>query len=106
MNDLCLNLAIRQNKCQNSISVTTDNVYTNIKENSRIILSFGYVLEIISFNTNSVTIHIYNPVLLNTVSFNIPFNTFKSFDLPLYNGNYIILIGIDRDPCPCPNISR
>ena len=108
INPLCITIAIRQFKCQNSISITLDNVYTNIEENSTILLSFGYVLEIISFNTNSVTINIYNNVLLDRVSFNIPYNSYKYFDLPLYNGTYTILIGINRDTtsCPCPNIAR
>lgn len=106
MNELCITIAIRQIKCQNSISVTTDNVYTNVEQNSRILLSFGYSLEIVSLNSNSVTINIINDALIEPVSFNIPFNTYKSFDLPLYNGNYIILIGINTYSCPCPNVSR
>ena len=43
MDSLCYDLAIRQIKCQNGISVTTDNIYTNIENNSQILLSYGYV---------------------------------------------------------------
>ncbi len=112
INEQCITLAIRQFKCQNSISITIDNVYTNIEENSTILLSFGYALEIISFNSNSVTINIFNDVLLERVSFNIPYNSYKYFDLPLFNGTYTVLIGINRNidscpcPCLCPNIRR
>lgn len=106
MNSLCYDIAIRQRKCQNGISVTTDNVYTNIEDNSQIILSYGYVLNILSKNTNSVTISLYNFHLLDTVKFNIPNDTYKTFDLPLYNGTFVILIGVIKNTCKCPNLSR
>ena len=76
MDSLCYDLAIRQIKCQNGISVTTDNIYTNIEDNSQILLSYGYVLNIISKNTNNVTISISHFELLDAVKFNIPNDTF------------------------------
>ena len=106
MENFCYNLAIRQRKCQNGISLTTDNVYTNIEENAQIQLAFGYTLTIISKNSNSVTIGIENFDLLERVKFNIPIDNFKYFDLPMYNGTYIVLIGVSRNDCPCPNLSR
>ena len=36
MENFCYDLAIRQRRCQNNISLTTDNVYTNIEENAQI----------------------------------------------------------------------
>ena len=65
MNELCYNLAIRQRRCQNSISLVTDNVYTNIEDKATLLLTFGYTLTIVSKNSNSVTISLYNPDLLN-----------------------------------------
>ncbi len=106
MNDLCYNLAIRQNKCQNNISATTDNVYTNIENGAEIILSFGYTLTIISKNTNSVTVELFNPDLLDKIKFNIPNDSYKTFDLPMYNGTFIIQIGVKQINCVCPNITR
>lgn len=106
MENFCYDLAIRQRRCQNSISLTTDNVYTNIEENAQIQLSFGYTLTIISKNNNSVTIQLENFDLLEKIKFNIPIDNFKYFDLPMYNGNYILLIGISRNNCPCPNLLR
>ena len=106
MDSLCYDLAIRQIKCQNGISVTTDNIYTNIEDNSQILLSYGYVLNIISKNTNNVTISISHFELLDAVKFNIPNDTFKTFDLPLYNGSFIVLIGVVRNTCPCPRLLR
>lgn len=106
MDSLCYDLAIRQIKCQNGISVTSDNVYTNVEDNSQILLSYGYVLNIISKNSNSVTISLYNFELLDTVKFNIPNDTYKTFDLPLYNGTFVVLIGVVRNTCPCPRLLR
>lgn len=106
MDSLCYDIAIRQIKCQNGISLTTDNVYTNIEDNSQILLSYGYTLNIISKNSNSVTISLQNFELLNTVKFNIPKDTFKTFDLPLFNGTYVVLIGFVKHACPCPRLLR
>lgn len=106
MESLCYNLAVRQIKCQNGISLTTDNVYTNIEDNAQILLSYGYILNIVSKNTNSVTISLYNFELLETVKFNIPNDEYRTFDLPLYNGTFIVLIGVTRNICPCPRLLR
>lgn len=105
MNEFCYNLAIRQRRCQNSISLVTDNVYTNIEDNASLLLSFGYTLTIISKNSNSVTIQLYNPDLLSEIRFNIPNNAYKTFDLPMYNGTYILQVGVQRFDCVCPSIS-
>lgn len=105
MNELCFNLAIRQKKCQNGISVTTDNVYTNIENDTQILLSFGYTLKIISKNTSSVTIELFNPDLLSSIKFNVPNDTFKTFDLPMYNGTFILQVGVIRTTCVCPSVS-
>lgn len=104
MDRFCYDIAIRQKKCQNGISVTVDNVCTNIKDNAQINLYFGYILTILSKNKNSVTIQISNFALLEPVKFNIPKDTFKTFDLPLFNGTYILLIGAVKNNCPCPDI--
>ena len=106
MENLCYDLAIRQIKCQNGISVTTDNIYTNVENQSQILLSYGYVLNVLSKNTNSITISLYNFELLDTVKFNIPNDTYKTFDLPLYNGTYVLLIGSVKNTCPCPRLLR
>ena len=106
MEILRYDLAIRQIKCQNGISVTTDNIYTNVENQSQILLSYGYVLNVLSKNTNSITISLYNFELLDTVKFNIPKDTYKTFDLPLYNGTYVLLIGSVKNTCPCPRLLR
>ncbi len=106
MNELCVNLAIRQRKCQNGISLTSDNVYTNIEDNASLILSYGYILNVVSKNASGITISLSNDNLLNTIKFNIPYDTYKTFDLPLYNGTFILLIGAVKNMCPCPEILR
>lgn len=106
MNEFCYDLAIRQKRCQNGISSNLDNVYTNIEVDSQILLSFGYTLNIISKNTDSVTIELQNLGLLNPIKFNIPKDTYKAFDLPMYNGTFIILVGITSTNCICPNLAR
>ena len=104
MDRFCYDIEKKKKKCQNGISVTVDNVCTNIKDNAQINLSFGYILTILSKNKNSVTIQISNFALLEPVKFNIPKDTFKTFDLPLFNGTYILLIGAVKNNCPCPDI--
>ena len=104
MESLCYNIAVRQIKCQNGISLTTDNVYTNVENDAQILLAYGYVLNIVSKNTNSVTISLYNFELLETVKFNIPNDEYRTFDLPLYNGTFVVLIGVSRNTCPCPRL--
>lgn len=106
MEIFCYDVAIRQKKCQNGISVTTDNVFTNVNDNAQITLAYGYVLTIISKNRNSVTVEISNFALLEPVKFNIPNDTFKTFDLPVYNGTLILLLGVVQNNCPCPDIIR
>lgn len=106
MNDLCVDLAIRQRKCQNGISLNTDNIYTNIEDNANLILSYGYILNVVSKNTNGVTISLFNDNLLSTIKFNIPYDTYKTFDLPLYNGTFILLVGAVKNMCTCATILR
>lgn len=105
MNEICYNLALRQRRCQNGISLVTDNVYTNIEDNAQLLLSFGYTLTVISKNSNSVTISLYNPDLLTEIKFNIPNDTYKTFDLPMYNGTFILQVGVQKFNCVCPNVS-
>ncbi len=100
--DFCYDLALRQRKCQNGISLDVDNVFTNIENNEEIILSFGYVLKVISKNNDDVTIELNNFSLLNPVRFKIPNGTCKTFDLPIYNGNFILIIGVVQRTCNCP----
>ena len=104
MESFCYDIAIRQKKCQNGISVTVDNVCTNTEDDAQINLSYGYILTILSKNRNSVTVQISNFSLLEPVKFNIPNDAFKTFDLPLYNGTYILLIGVVKNNCPCPDV--
>lgn len=106
MDELCIDIAVRQRKCQNNISQSLDNIHTNVEENSAILLSFGYILNVLSKNTNSVQISLKNDTLLNPIKFNIPYNTYKTFDLPLYNGTYVILIGAVKNNCECPRLLR
>ena len=56
MNNFCYTLSVRQRKCQNGISNITDNVYTNISNNSVVQLGFGYTLTFISSNSSTATI--------------------------------------------------
>jgi len=104
MNNCCYSLAIRQNRCQNGIPITSDNIYTNIEDNSIIELSYGYSLRVISRHETYVVIELSNPSLLPPVFFHIPNDDFKEFDLPLLNGTFILLIGAQRIACPCPQL--
>lgn len=106
MDSLCYDLAVRQIKCQNVIAVTTDNIYTNVEINSQILLSYGYVLTVTSKSSSGITISLYNFELLNTVKFNIPYDTYKTFDLPLYNGTFVVLVGTVKNTCQCPRLVR
>lgn len=93
MNQICYTLTIKQVRCQNGISRTIDNVYTNISPNTIINLSFGYSVKIISTNTNSITIQLSNPAQIPNLIFNIPSGSFKTFDLPTEAGTLRVHIG-------------
>lgn len=93
MNQVCYTLTVKQVKCQNGISRTIDNVYTNISPNAIIPLSFGYSIKIISTNVNSITIQLSNPDQIPNLIFNIPSGSFKTFDLPTEGGNLRVYIG-------------
>lgn len=99
MDNFCYTLAIRQRRCQNSISRELDNVYTNVTTSSIIPLSFGYVVTIISKNQNSISIQISNPNFMPNTIFNIPSGSYKVFDLPVENGTLRVFIGATGIDC-------
>ena len=85
MNNFCYTLAVRQKKCQNGISNITDNIYTNISNNSVVQLGFGYTLTFISSNSSTATIQLSNSDFIPNILFNIPSGSYKIFDLPYDN---------------------
>lgn len=93
MNNICYTLAVRQRRCQNGISRSTDNVYTNISNGTEIALNFGYTLTYISSSSSHATIQISNSSQIPSLIFNIPNNSFKIFDLPVQSGNLRVYIG-------------
>lgn len=99
MNNFCYTLAIRQRRCQNSISSELDNVYTNVNTSSVINLSFGYTLTVIAKNQNSISIQISNQNFMPNTIFNIPSGSYKIFDLPVENGTLRIFIGATGIDC-------
>lgn len=99
MNNFCYTLAIRQRKCQNSISGELDNIYTNVNTSSKITLSFGYVLTVIAKNQNSISVQISNPNFMPNTIFHIPSGSYKVFDLPVENGTYRVFIGATGIDC-------
>lgn len=93
MNNICYTLAVRQRICQNGISRSTDNVYTNVANGTEISLNFGYTLTYISSSSTHATIQISNPSQIPSLIFNIPNNEYKIFDLPVQSGTLRIYIG-------------
>ena len=99
MNNFCYTLSVRQRKCQNGISNITDNVYTNISNNSVVQLGFGYTLTFISSNSSTATIQLSNPDVIPNILFNIPNGSYKIFDLPVESGNIRIYVGLTAINC-------
>ena len=99
MNNFCYTLAVRQRKCQNGISNVTDNVYTNITNNSVIPLGFGYTLTFISSNSSTATIQLSNPDFIPNILFNIPSGRYKIFYLPVESGTVRIQVGVTAIDC-------
>ena len=56
MQNCCYTLAIRQITCQNGVSRTVDNVYTNISIGTVISLNFGYSITIVSISNSGISI--------------------------------------------------
>lgn len=99
MNNYCYTLAVRVLKCQNGISNTTDNVYTNITNNSVVQLGFGYTLTFIASNSNNATIKLSNSNFIPNILFNIPSGSYKIFDLPVESGTVRIYVGVTAIDC-------
>ena len=99
MNNFCYTLSVRQRKCQNVISNITDNVYTNISNNSVVQLGFGYTLTFISSNSSTATIQLSNPDVIPNILFNIPNGSYKIFDLPVDSGTVRIYVGVTAIDC-------
>lgn len=99
MNNFCYTLAVRQKKCQNGISNITDNIYTNISNNSVVQLGFGYTLTFISSNSSTATIQLSNSDFIPNILFNIPSGSYKIFDLPVDSGAVRIYVGVTAIDC-------
>lgn len=88
------NIIVNQRACQNGISCTTNNVFTNITNDNTICLNFGYIITIISVNGNCACIRLSNSEQIPNLNFNINTNICKVFDLPVQNGNLRVRIKI------------
>ncbi len=104
----CYTLAIRQISCQNSISRCIDNVYTNIFIGSSISLDFGYKITITNTTCCGVNIKLTNCNFIPDLTFNIPNDSYKIFDLPQESGTFKVFIGAKKTCCPatCANCNN
>lgn len=99
MNTYCYTLAIRQRTCENGISRSNDNVYTNITPNSVIPLNFGYNITFLSGTSTYASIQISNSNQIPNLIFNISSGNYKIFDLPVQNGTLRVYIGVSSIIC-------
>lgn len=100
MENCCYTIAIRQLRCENGIPRQIDNVYTNVTVNTVFPLSFGYTATLVGISDNYITITLSNPNFIPDITFNIPRDSYKIFNLPKENGTISIYIGAASAPCP------
>ena len=99
MQNCCYTLAIRQITCQNGVSRTVNNVYTNISIGTVISLNFGYSITIVSISNSGISIQLSNPDFIPNLIFNIPCNSYKIFDVPKESGTLRIYVGVKQVCC-------
>lgn len=100
MNNLCCHtLNIRQLTCENGISRTLENDYTNLTSGTEIPLNFGYILKYLGSSASNAVISIHNPLSLSPLTFNIPNGSYRVFDLPCECGTYRVLLNATPSPC-------
>lgn len=96
----CFALAIRQRSCQNGISRNIDNIYTNITIGTTIPLEFGYKITVTNISCCNISIKLSNPDFIPDLIFNIPNDSFKSFDLPQQACLLQVCVGAKQISCP------
>lgn len=100
----CYNLTVDQSMCQNGISRSFTNTYTNVTTGKIIPLEFGYTMQFISGNNTNTTIRLQNEIFLPQTTFNIPVNSYRVFDLPCECGTYRLAVRTRIVPCACTTL--
>lgn len=92
MDNICFIVSIRQRICQSGVPINIDNTYTNVSNNTSILLSNGYTLIISRASNNTIRLTFSNPSFDLRFFFDVDNNTTNFFDLPIDGGTFRIAI--------------
>lgn len=92
MDNICFFVTIRQRICQSGIPITSNNTYTNISNNTQIILNNGYILTIYRISNNRLRLTFSNTGFNLSFYFDVENGSTNIFDLPIEGGTFRILI--------------
>ena len=92
MDNICFIVNIRSRICQSGVPLITDNTYTNLSNNTRIILSNGYVLTIYRVSNNRIRLSFVNETFNLSFFFDVENGSTNVFDLPIEGGTFRILV--------------
>ena len=102
MDNVCFIITIRQRVCQSGVPVFTNNTYTNLPNNTQIILSNGYILTIYKISNSKIRLSFVNSSFNLSFSFDVDDGGTFAFDLPIEGGTYRIIV-FALSNCCCTN---
>ena len=102
MDNICFIVSTRERICQSGVPLITENTYTNIANNSRIILNNGYILTIYRISNEKIRLSFSNESFNLSFYFDVDNGSTNLFDLPIEGGTYRIVIFATMRCC-CSN---
>lgn len=92
MDNICFIVSTRQRICQSGVPINIDNTYTNIANNTIILLSNGYTLTVSRACSNTIRLTFSNTSFDLFFFFDVENGTTNVFDLPIDGGTFRIAI--------------
>ena len=92
MDNICFIISTRQRICQSGVPINIDNTYTNVANNTAILLSNGYTLTVSRASNNLIRLTFSNPTFDLLFFFDVENGTTNIFDLPIDGGTFRIAI--------------
>ena len=90
MNLECISLSLKENINVNCFKSSSNKLFTDMNSIGDIILKFGYTLNVSNSTTTYITITFNS--LKTTCTFNLPYNTETTYNLPVEGGSYCITL--------------
>ena len=106
MDNVCFIISIRQRICQSGVPINIDKTFTNVENNTQIVLSGGYILTISRASNTKIRLSFLNTTFDLSFFFDVDNTSTNVFDLPIQGGTYRLQIfAVMRccNTCPCTN---